>query len=370
MTQRAVLAFEGPIHSFSVDTPQRFAGPLAVAFEDLIVPEPTRPPMWRHRIDTDSDGYFLVTSDEHPRFGGADASHLVDGLVTAINAAAARHVGDQVALHAALMCRGSESVLVLGPSGSGKSTTAIALARAGWHYGTDEIASVTRDGAHAVGFPKPITVKRTPPDLLDDRPESDTSAVPNGGRHRRHVPAGSITEVERKPTTPRLVLSLDTPSSTHGPEPTPMGPVSATRAVLASCFDSALDIGQLLETSAQLAARSSVVSIARTPINEIASVVEDLWQRETDTWEVSALTPISGEISGVLAGAAALVRSGSEVCDIDPMPAGLWSSIADGLRRDDLIQRVAHHYGERIETVAEDLRPLVDELVRLGVITS
>jgi hypothetical protein len=48
-------------------------------------------------------------------------------------------------LHAAALQRDGRTLLLAGPSGAGKTTLSLALARAGWSFGSDEIVLVGRD---------------------------------------------------------------------------------------------------------------------------------------------------------------------------------------------------------------------------------
>jgi hypothetical protein len=54
--------------------------------------------------------------------------------------------GSFAALHAALLSHGERGVLLLGSPGAGKSTLALALMRAGYAYGSDDVTLVNPDG--------------------------------------------------------------------------------------------------------------------------------------------------------------------------------------------------------------------------------
>jgi len=69
------------------------------------------------------------------------------------------HLGDGLALHAALVAGASRTMLICGPPGAGKSTLATSLAMRGLAYGGDDIAILTGNDALA-GIPFAPTLKR------------------------------------------------------------------------------------------------------------------------------------------------------------------------------------------------------------------
>jgi hypothetical protein len=66
-------------------------------------------------------------------------------------------------LHAAALERGGRTLLLAGPSGAGKTTLSLALARAGWNFGSDEILLLDRDlGLRALPLPPCIKADAFP----------------------------------------------------------------------------------------------------------------------------------------------------------------------------------------------------------------
>lgn len=75
-------------------------------------------------------------------------------LVTAINAQPF-----ELYLHAAMLCRDGEAILLPAAPGSGKTCLSAALSQRGFRYHTDEITLLVGEHLHARGIPTALTVK-------------------------------------------------------------------------------------------------------------------------------------------------------------------------------------------------------------------
>jgi hypothetical protein len=64
-----------------------------------------------------------------------------------------------VPLHAAVVIREKDILLLSGPGGSGKTTLTLALLERGWSYSSDDLAPIQIDTHEIIPFPKPIGVK-------------------------------------------------------------------------------------------------------------------------------------------------------------------------------------------------------------------
>jgi energy-coupling factor transporter ATP-binding protein EcfA2 len=83
---------------------------------------------------------------------------------------------DRLHLHAALVARSEDGLLLVGRKGAGKSTLAAHLVRCGWTYHTDETVAIdVQDPLIASSYPNPISLKRGSWDFF-----SDLEVVPEG----------------------------------------------------------------------------------------------------------------------------------------------------------------------------------------------
>jgi len=88
------------------------------------------------RWDLVVDGRFEATC------GSASIAAEVERLLLQNVVAATPHL---LTLHAAALQRDGLTLLLAGPSGAGKTTLSLALARAGWSFGSDELVLIGRD---------------------------------------------------------------------------------------------------------------------------------------------------------------------------------------------------------------------------------
>jgi hypothetical protein len=106
-------------------------------------------------------------------------------------------------LHAAMVARDGEAVLLVGPTGAGKSTAAVAALLDGWEMHSDDLAVVRPgpDGPLCCGIPKRPSVDPDLAPLLGIGLEP----LPDDGRGRRMLPADALSVGER---LLRAVVSL------------------------------------------------------------------------------------------------------------------------------------------------------------------
>ena len=82
------------------------------------------------------DGHIEVTCET------ASVVAEIERLVVQAVVPATPHL---LTLHAAAVQRNDRTLVLAGPSGTGKTTLSVALARAGWHFGSDDIVLLGRD---------------------------------------------------------------------------------------------------------------------------------------------------------------------------------------------------------------------------------
>lgn len=97
-------------------------------------------------------GYFLLLEDDviglfpRDRIVAEVKALLTDRLAMATD-------GGSFLIHAALLARDGQGMLLSGQPGAGKTTLSVALAAEGWHYGADDIVRVSpRRGFEGIGF--------------------------------------------------------------------------------------------------------------------------------------------------------------------------------------------------------------------------
>jgi hypothetical protein len=96
-------------------------------------------------------------------------------------------------LHAGLVRRGEETLLIVGPSGSGKSTTTLSLRRAGFEALADDAVFLSAEGAFPIARPFHITGKTS-----NAFPEIARLGATDLGKFEANVARPS--EVPQKPT--------------------------------------------------------------------------------------------------------------------------------------------------------------------------
>ena len=88
------------------------------------------------------------------------------------------------AVHAACIVKNGQAVLLSAPSGTGKSVLALACARKGWTFVSDDVASLVRERANATVVGRPDRIKLLPsatglfPELAWERRGTDQNGYP------------------------------------------------------------------------------------------------------------------------------------------------------------------------------------------------
>ncbi|KRB86073.1 hypothetical protein ASE00_04850 [Sphingomonas sp. Root710] len=97
-------------------------------------------------------GYFLLFEDEV--IGLFPRDHIVAEVKALLTDRLAKATdGGSFLIHAALLARDGQGMLLSGQPGAGKTTLSVALAAEGWDYGADDIVRVSpRRGFEGIGF--------------------------------------------------------------------------------------------------------------------------------------------------------------------------------------------------------------------------
>jgi len=223
------------------------AAEIEAAFGQFAVPAaPTAPALVRIGIVADLGRYF-VARDGVPA-GLVAADRIVPELKALLTETLSRSVRDGAfLLHAALLSRRGEGLLITGEPGAGKTTLALALAAHGWGYACDDVVKVSPDGRiRGVPF-SPAAKPGAWPLLAPYAPglEGLTTHVRSDGQSVRYVPIprpaaeaealGWALVLDRRPEGPARLE--------------PVEPIEALTTLIAGAFaaDRRLD-GQALQT--------------------------------------------------------------------------------------------------------------------------
>jgi hypothetical protein len=325
----------------------------------------------------DGDGFSVTFDDGRPR-RGLSRERMLDIVIGRMNRLAVDHAGDRLSLHAAVMCRGENALLIAGDTGAGKSTAALGLMRRGWEYVTDEIAWVAPDARSVTGLGKPLTVKRGTralfPDLEGLAPTT-TDEPP-----RDYLRATDIGQVRIRAAEPNAVAVLR-PESSKSADTRPLNAMEAVTAVVENAFDvDRLGGAAGLRIAAALAARCPVVEVCADDLETRLDILESTWTIPRPDWSVRVLdahAATSGKrlrwvdgTHGVEVNGTAILRLDDErrLVTIDPMPAPLWEAL-DGTRDTDaVIHAVAIANSLSAADVTPDIIALLQSLETEGVV--
>ncbi|WP_168734309.1 HprK-related kinase A [Pseudothauera nasutitermitis] len=104
--------------------------------------------------------------DGHAPFLSLPAAQAFALLEWGMNWCIASHCHQYLVLHAAVLARGEDAVLLPAPPGAGKSTLCAFLAHRGWRLLSDELALLEPGSARVWGLARPINVKNASIGLL------------------------------------------------------------------------------------------------------------------------------------------------------------------------------------------------------------
>lgn len=110
----------------------------------------------------------LHVDDEVP-FYPLPAAQAFAAFEWGLNWSIATRVHDWLIVHAAVLARGEDALVLPGPPGSGKSTLAAALMLAGWRLLSDELTLIDLDTLEIPPILRPFSLKNRSIDLIRER---------------------------------------------------------------------------------------------------------------------------------------------------------------------------------------------------------
>ncbi len=135
-------------------------------------------------------------------------------------------------LHAAIVAKGDQAVVLPAPSGAGKSTLCAALSLSGWRLLSDEMTILDTGSGNALPCPRPVSLKNDGIDVIRSRfdaaeigPEFPETA--KGTIAYLQQPPSALNQVDR-PARPRLVIA---PTWRKG-APVTLEPIARAKAFL------------------------------------------------------------------------------------------------------------------------------------------
>lgn len=204
----------------------------------------------------------------------AGSRPAVLGLVHAAVNAVAVQASPHLLVHAAVVVRDGEALVLPAASGTGKSTLAVALLRRGWGYASDEAACLPWHGGPPVSVPYPRPVALSPWSQhalgLDDHgfdagQERLVRAGDVGaGAARVPVPVSAVVLVERGPAG-------------TGPDLVDVSRAEVLTELLARSFNHFRDPAAALDRLADLAEGCRVARLRVGAPDRTAAVLERWW---------------------------------------------------------------------------------------------
>jgi hypothetical protein len=153
---------------------------------------------------------------------------------------------ERFALHASCAVRDGAGALFTGPSGSGKTTLAIAMARAGWGFGSDDmvfLGPVPGAGPDVMPFPDEVDLT---PDGVTRFPElAHLMGTPVRGLRQKHqLRLETVFDAPMALTCRPSVVFFPTLSRGRGSEIVPMTAADALRELLPNVLLTDMDASQ------------------------------------------------------------------------------------------------------------------------------
>jgi HprK-related kinase A len=129
--------------------------------------------------------------DGQPVFEPLPAAHAYPLLEWAMNWCISGHAHQYLIIHAAVIERGGQAVVLPAPPGSGKSTLCAALVLRGWRLLSDELALVSMSDGQVWPLCRPVSLKNASIDVIR---QFEPSAVFNRITH--DTTKGSVTHMQ------------------------------------------------------------------------------------------------------------------------------------------------------------------------------
>ena len=111
-------------------------------------------------LERNGDGWLVTPQDESPT-----QTDVWGALILVRNWITERsldHAEGFVSLHAAVVVREGQAILLVGDPWAGKTTLTLRLVERGWSYFSDDVAPIRISDGRVSPFPKPIAIKSQP----------------------------------------------------------------------------------------------------------------------------------------------------------------------------------------------------------------
>lgn len=196
-----------------------------------------------------------------------------------LNWCVASHSNQYLIIHAAVVERGSQTVIFAGTPGSGKSTLCAALVCSGWRLLSDEMALLSVSDGLVYPIPRPVSLKNQSIDLISDNyPHSiigplvrDTS---KGSLAHMRPPVNSVQSASIPARPSHLVF----PKYQKG-HLTELTPLSKSRSLLKAaenCFNYHVLGLQGFQTLGDLCDRCCCYEFRYSQLNEAVALFSEL----------------------------------------------------------------------------------------------
>lgn len=181
--------------------------------------------------------------DGRPVFEPLPASHAFALLEWSMNWCISSHAHQYLIVHAAVLARGEQALLLPAPPGSGKSTLCAALMLSGWRLLSDELTLLRMDDGSIDPLVRPVSLKNRSIDVIGQRfPQACFSAITRnttkGDVAHLQPPGGAVDAVAQRARARWIVYPRYVPDSAT--VATPRGRAAAVIDMARNAFNFAL----------------------------------------------------------------------------------------------------------------------------------
>jgi hypothetical protein len=215
----------------------------------------------------------LYREDEQIRWSASPGA-LVEWLIWDVNQHATRSHEKWVKLHAGVVDRAGQGVILPAPTESGKSTLTAGLLLRGYRYLSDEIAAIRVDDGHIDAYPKPLGLDKGSwlllPEFAPDHHRASEYSVCQWQVPPRRFPNGTVDV-----TTPRLFI-LPTYEAHGGTRLETMTSAEATAAVTACAFAGEQARVQSVQVIARVVATSACFRLQHDDLDDACRAIDEV----------------------------------------------------------------------------------------------
>ncbi|WP_018951523.1 HprK-related kinase A [Thioalkalivibrio sp. AKL12] len=196
-----------------------------------------------------------------------------------LNWCIAQHAHDFLMIHAAVLERDGQALVMPGEPGAGKSTLTAALALSGWRLLSDEFALLSLETGRLVALPRPVSLKNAAIDLIRERypqaiigPSSyDTS---KGTVAHLKPPGPSIERMDEQARPAWLVFPRFAVGGRDHLEP--LAPAEALQRLVGSSFNYSVVGAAGFEAAADLIEQSACLNLEYADLDATLGLLNGL----------------------------------------------------------------------------------------------